>query len=494
MATSVDVAIAGTTGAQPPEPGRQPGVNLVGFLEGELGLGEVARKLGRGLERAGIPFSAISYRRAPSRQPHPVEIPISDEAPFDINVICLNADYLHTFLADAGADFFAGRYTIGVWFWESSIFRPENLEGLRFVDEVWVASEYVRRAIAAQADVPVHVVPLPIEAPTTPPRSPAEQDLPGRFTFLFVFDFVSAQRKNPTAVVEAFKQAFEPGEGPVLVMKSINGKERKPQWLDDLVSATEGRPDIRVIDAYVAADQRDALLAACDCYVSLHRSEGFGLTVAEAMAHGKPVIATGYSGNLEFMNESNGYLVPYLLTQIPEDWWAYSPGADWAEPDVGAAAMLMRAVYDDQEEARSRGARAREDVLNAFSLDRTAEFITDRLRDVRGRGGRTQVASSAQDPRISILGASQELGRGIGASLTVGAGRRPRLVRRLLVRALWPYLADQHRLNSLTLDAMIELQRSVDDLSRRLEGLDTRSAAREPVEEHSASDLGRGLS
>lgn len=455
---------------------RSSGVNLVGFLEGELGLGEVGRKLGRGLEQAGIPFSAISYRRAPSRQPHPVDIPISHEASFDTNVICLNADYLHTFLADAGVDFFAGRYTIGVWFWESSIFRPENLEGFRFVDEVWVASEYVRRTIAAQADVPVHVVPLPIEAPMTPPGLPAEQDLTGRFTFLFIFDFVSAQRKNPTAVVEAFKQAFEPGQGPVLVMKSINGKERKPHWLDDLVAATEGRPDIRVIDGYVAADQRDAFLAACDCYVSLHRSEGFGLTVAEAMAHGKPVIATGYSGNLEFMNESNGYLVPYLLTPVPEDWWAYSPGADWAEPDVASASALMRHVYENQDEARARAENARDAIVAVFSLDRNAAFIVDRFSDIRERR-RDGKPSPDQDPRTPILQASQNLEKGVAASL-LSSRRRPQIIRRGLAKALWPYLAEQHRLNALTLDAVSALHRSVDDLTRRLVKLEASSQPR----------------
>lgn len=471
MPSSVDVAPAGAADPPSSDVGRRPGVNLVGFLEGELGLGEVARKLGRGLEHAGVPFSAISYRRAPTRQPHPVEIPISDEASFDTNIVCLNADYLHTFLADAGVDFFAGRYTIGVWFWESSVFRPENLEGFRFVDEVWVASEYVRRTVSAEADVPVLVVPLPVEEPAPSTISREELGLPEGFMFLFLFDFVSAQRKNPTAVVEAFKQAFEPGEGPVLVLKSINGGERKPQWLEELVAASDGRPDIHIVDEYVPADRRDALIAACDCYVSLHRSEGFGLTMAEAMAHAKPVIATGYSGNLDFMTESNSYLVPYLLTPVPSDWWAYSPGAEWAEPDVPAAAAYMRQVYEDRDEARVRAERSRAAILDAFSLDRTARFIGRRLAKIREQDRRT-AAVPTRDLRSPILQLSQELGRGIGASLTGDGGRRPRFARRLLLRALWPYLAEQHKLHSTTLDAIASLQRSVDDLGASLARLD----------------------
>ena len=446
-----------------------PGVNLVGFLEGELGLGEVARKLGRALERAEIPLAAIPYRRTPSRQEHPLALEQSREAPFDTNVICLNADYLHAFLDDVGVEFFAGRYSIGVWFWESSVFRADNAGGFRFLDEVWVASEYVRRAVVAEADVPVHIVPLPIEAPTAPSHTRPELGLPEGFMFLFLFDFVSAQRKNPDAVVAGFKRAFEPGAGPVLVMKSINGRERKPHLLEQLTAAAAGRPDIHVVDGYLSAAQKEAVIAACDCYVSLHRSEGFGLTMAEAMAHGKPVIATAYSGNVDFMDETNSYLVPHRLVPVPEDWWAYAPGAQWADPDVGAAAALMREVYEDRDASAARGERGRRSVLGEFSLDRTADFIAGRRSAIRAHRS-SRKSQSIHDPRAPILQASQALERGVGASLASSRGRL-RIVRRLLARALWPYLAEQHRLNLLTLDALTALQRSVDELHRKLDAL-----------------------
>lgn len=450
-----------------------PGVNLVGFLEGELGLGEVARKLGRGLERAGIPFAAISYRRTASRQEHRLELQVSAEAPYDTNLICLNADYLHEFAADIGVEFFAGRYSIGLWFWETSVFRPEDLGGLRFLDEIWVASEYVRRAVSVEADIPVYVVPLPIETPSPPAIARADLGLPDGFMFLFTFDFISAQRKNPAAVVEAFRQAFASGEGPVLVLKSINGRERKPHLLAELRAAAGDRPDIRVLDGYVSADEKDAIMAACDCFVSLHRSEGFGLTMAEAMSHAKPVIATGYSGNLEFMDEDNSYLVPYRLVPIPDDWWAYAPGAEWAEPDVAAAVELMRRVYEDQDDARARGTRARGDILRRLSVERTAEFIAGRLSQVRARRAST-VRSSAYDVRTPVLRASHELKKGVGGSLAGGTGSGPTsLVRRFLLRALWPYLKEQHRFDSAVLDALTSLERSIDDIQRRLARLET---------------------
>jgi glycosyltransferase involved in cell wall biosynthesis len=438
-----------------------PGVNLAGFLEGELGLGEVARKLGRGLERAGIPFATITYRRIASRQEHRVQLQASGEAEarFDTNLICLNADYLHTFMSDVGAEFFSGRYSIGVWFWETNLFRPENRAGFRFVDEVWVGSEYVRRAVSAQTETPVLVVPLPVEEPPEPALSRADVGFPSEFTFLFTFDFVSAERKNPAAVVRAFKRAFGPGEGPVLVLKSINGRERKPRSLEELESLTEGRPDIHIRDGYVAAAEKEALTAACDCFVSLHRSEGFGLTMAEAMSYGKPVIATGYSGNLEFMDEDNSYLVPYRLTAVPADWWAYSPGAVWADPDIEAAADIMRRVVDDPEEARARGARGRDEMLERLSLQRTADFISTRLDASRTPGTGPAVA------RRPILLASQELAKGVGGSLGTGRQRRPTgFARRLLLRALWPQLAEQHRFDSEVLDAMTRAERRDDGI------------------------------
>lgn len=434
-----------------------PGVNLAGFLEGELGLGEVARKLGRGLEQAGVPFSTITYRRISSRQEHRVELQAAGdaEARFDTNLICLNADYLHTFMSDVGVDFFSDRYSIGVWFWETNLFRPENRAGFRFVDEVWVGSDYVRRAVAAQTEIPVLVVPLPVEEPAEPALSRSTVGFPPDFTFLYTFDFVSAERKNPAAVVRAFTKAFAPGEGPVLVLKSINGRERKPRSLQELESLTAGRPDIRIRDGHVTPAEKEAMTAACDCFVSLHRSEGFGLTMAEAMSYGKPVIATGYSGNLEFMDDANSYLVPYRLTPVPADWWAYSPGAEWADPDVDAAAELMRRVFDDQEEAKARGARGREDVLERLSLERTSGFISARLD--AARAARTPPAIV----RKPVLLASRELAQGVGGSLGNGAERRPTgLFRRLLLRALWPHLAEQHRFDSEVLDALAAVQRA----------------------------------
>ncbi len=444
-----------------------PGVNLAGFLEAESGLGEVARRLAAALDSSEIPLAPIPYRGTLGRQLHPLELSLANEAPYDTNVICLSGSDLATFAAEVGSGFFARRYSIGVWFWETTVFSSEERAATRFLDEIWVASEFVRDAIAGEVDIPLQVVPVPVEAPPGPFRTRSDLALPDGFTFLFLFDFWSGERKNPTAVVEAFLKAFRPAEGPTLVLKSINGRGWKPHQVEALAALTRGREDILIRDGYVSSAERDSYIDACDCYVSLHRSEGLGLTMAEAMACGKPVIATGYSGNLEFMSEENSYLVPFRLVDVPETWWAYAPGARWAEPDVDEAARRMREVWERPDEARALGAVARREILERFSRERTAAFVADRLVEAKlGRAAR----ASKYDARPAVLDASRDLEEmGIGNSLAREARSRPTsLIRRMLRRALWPHLEDQRQFQTDVLVALTALHRSIEELEQRV--------------------------
>ena len=444
-----------------------PGVNLAGFLEGHVGLGEVARKLERALGLAGIPHVSIPYRRTPYAHTEELRQDAANAAPYDTNVICLNADYLHAFAQDVGTGFFSKRYSVGVWFWETNVFQEQHRVGFRFLDEVWVASEYVRKATSPVSPIPVVVAPLPIDAPPEARHGRGELGLPDAFLFLFTFDFVSFDRKNPLAVLEAFDRAFAPGEGPVLVLKSVNG-ERKPARLTELRERCSERPDVVLLDRYLPVEENNALVAACDCFISLHRSEGFGLTMAEAMAHGKPVIATGYSGNLEFMRDDNSHLVPYELVDVPPGWWAYAPGARWAEPEVETAAGFMRRVWECPDEASALGEQGRRHVLEQFTVERTAAFVRSRLEDARARGAIDARASSS-DARPPILEASRALAGGVGGSLV--DGRRvsaSSVLRRVLRRALWPHLEDQGRLQASMLDALTALERSVEALEQRV--------------------------
>ena len=290
--------------------------------------------------------------------PQPKRTPFDDRRPaieYPFNLVCVNAFELPGFARHVGSQFFEGKRTIGVWAWEASTVPPGWDAAFALVDEIWTYSEYVTSALSPASPVPVVTLPQPVLAPAAAP-GPLPLDLGDAFTFLFAFDFFStARRKNPVGLVEAFKQAFEPGEAQ-LVIKTFNG-DVKPESLAQLERAAAGRDDIHVLDRFLPVEQKDALLARADAYVSLHRSEGFGLSLAEAMLLGKPVIATGYSGNLQFMTPANSWLVGYELVRVGEGVEIYPPDARWAEPDLGHAAELMREVRAGGEGVAARAER-----------------------------------------------------------------------------------------------------------------------------------------
>ena len=182
---------------------------------------------------------------------------------------------------------------------------------------------------------------------------------------------------GPLAVIQAFKKAFVPRQNVTLVLKSIN-HSAYPDHVRALGEAAAGF-NVRFIDEHLRKSEVNSLLASCDCYVSLHRSEGFGLTMAEAMYLGKPVIATSYGGNMDFMNVNNSFPVRYDLVEITQDFVDYKKGSVWAEPDVDHAAELMQTVYGDREKAAGVGQAAADHIKRHFSPENTGAEIRKRL-------------------------------------------------------------------------------------------------------------------
>ncbi len=447
-----------------------PGVNLVGPFDTGSGLGEAARMLGRALEHAGIPFVAIPSADPRRGRTEANAWPLSQVAPYDTNVLCLQPDRLAAFADAAGRSFFANRTTVGLWFWESTVLSDEYLPLLRLLDRVWVLSEHVRRVLASETSAPVQVIPIPLAGRSVEAVPREELGLPpDGFLFLSLFDLVSAQRKNPHGVIEAFSRAFSPESGAKLVLKTINGRERKPQVLAELEEAAASRDDIVVVDGYVSERRRDAMVAACDCFVSLHRAEGLGLPMLEAMCLGKPVIATGYSGNLEFMDDATSYLVPFRLVPVAAGEWGHSAAAEWAEPSVEVAASLMRRVFAAPDEARAVGEEGRRRVLARFSLDRAAAAVVSELEAARLHPRPDERARRRQ----SIVDASLLLARDPTLVRRPGSGPVA-LVRRALVRLLWPQLADQRRRDEAILQGLADVERSVAQLEEHVAALDGR--------------------
>jgi glycosyltransferase involved in cell wall biosynthesis len=158
---------------------------------------------------------------------------------------------------------------------------------------------------------------------------------------------------------------------------------------------------VLLLDRYMTRDELAGLMRTADCYVSLHRSEGFGLGIAESMALGKPVIATRYSGPVDLMTGENSYPVEYRLSSISRDYGPYLEGFSWADPDVEHASTLMRRVVEDRAEAAARGRQAAADIAARRAPQQTGERVRQRLEEIRA--GR-RFDSALVGPRSSTSG------------------------------------------------------------------------------------------
>lgn len=366
------------------------GINIAGYVNGEFGIGEGVRANIRSIEAAQIPFVINNFTQSPHRKSDTTYQHFSDKNPYPINLIQVNADEVKNFIKVVGKDYLKGRYNIGFWAWELPHFPPQWAEAFSWFNEIWTYSNYCADAIAPISPIPVIKVMPSISLPL-PEIDREALDLPkDKFIFLFIFDFLSrVERKNPEGVIAAFKQAFgAKPENVLLVIKSSNS-QAFPQARSRLQELIESHPAIKQIEGYLSKAEINGLLYNCDCYVSLHRAEGFGLTMAEAMYYKKPVIATAYSSNQEFMNIGNSFLVNYDLQELETDYGPYKKGNIWANPHIDHAAYLMRYVFDNYEYSKQVGNKGGATIRTLLSPQVRGQQIQTRLQTIMNQINQT---------------------------------------------------------------------------------------------------------
>lgn len=361
---------------------RKYGVNLSGVLQGEFGMGKSGVSLIKSMEAAGISYVVNYVDESHKNVDIENRLNISSGHEYPVNLMHVNAGCSHQFFATMGSEYFRNKYNIGYWMWESDRVPEEWYDSFSYYDEIWAPTGFVLDMISSVSPLPVVRIPITVNLDVH--KVSNARSLMGvndhDFLFLFVFDFyASIYRKNPVGLVKAFNKAFSRHENVNLILKSIN-HQHYPEYYKELKKEIADSGNIKIINDHIEKNMLYSLFSSCDCYVSLHRSEGFGLTIAEAMYLEKPVIATGYSGNMDFMNVNNSFPVKYEMTEIGEkEYPPFRKGFYWADPDIDHAAELMRYVYENSEEANEKGRRASEDIKNNFSPDAVGKRIRKRL-------------------------------------------------------------------------------------------------------------------
>jgi glycosyltransferase involved in cell wall biosynthesis len=370
-----------------PLPNVQSGVLFIGYLEGSLGLGESLRGLVRSVAETELRFAlypfnvGVETRLIGAFMPDRYDL----RRAYQANVIEMAADQVPRLFNTIGWRKTNRSYNILRTYWELPHAPLAWRDMLGGIHELWVPNEFVRRAFRDIFVGPITVVPPCVEVQTGNRFERAHFGMDrDRFYFIFSFDYFSfPYRKNPLGVVRAFRSAFpDTAERVGLVIKSTGATDQHPDIKSAIMDAALQDQRIQIIDRTVSRDEMLSLIRESDCYISLHRSEGFGLGMAEAMACRKPVIGTDYSGNTEFLSDLTGFPVACTLRGVQPGEYIYSDGQCWAEPDEAAAAVTMRRVFYDQNERQRRATAGKVFVESHYGRDNVGRIAVERLQHI----------------------------------------------------------------------------------------------------------------
>lgn len=368
-----------------PANGLTQDVTVIGYLRTASGVGEVGRQTLRALAADGVAAEGIDVALgvAAKRGDASAFASLVERSTAAVQIFNINADQLPQVIAHLGSKLRPDALRINIPFWELSHYPDAWLAGLSAMDEIWAPSRFIAAALKGRVKCPVVHMPVAVEFSPPPPSpvSRARFGLPdNRFLFFFAFDFRSfIERKNPYAAIAAFRQAFPVAGRAGLVLKCMNGSV-VPDKLQAFREAVATHPDIMLITETLTREETLALVASTDAVISLHRSEGLGLLIAEAMLLGKPVIATDYSATQDLLSSETGYPVRYTLVPVGADDYPFAEGQVWAEPDIDHAAALMQALVADPAQAQQRVDAALRHMQLNFSYKTVGGLQADRIR------------------------------------------------------------------------------------------------------------------
>ena len=379
------------------------GVNILSHFSYPSGIQQAALFTKRALETADFGVSCRDVSAFPC-------FDVEDRAPFlglevfPVTIINVAPQpYFSVAYERGGLLRRSGIYRIAYWAWELDTIPEEWAELSPLLDAIWAPTGFVADAFRQRMPVPVHQVLPGVELSEIETVTKAELEIPERnYVFMFMFDMCSQMvRKNPLALIRAFRAAFRPSDHVSLVIKVSRGRSH-PEAFAALEQAAR-EAGVIVVDEVLSRARAYGFIQMCDCFVSLHRAEGFGLCLAEAMLMGKPTIATNYSGNLAFMHPANSLLVDYTLTEIPNDNPIYKGGNHWADPSIEHAAALMRQCYDDPAQASALAALGQAEAREKLSLKAAGQRMAEQLARVPAFASRPPM-SQAEPPLIYAVG------------------------------------------------------------------------------------------
>ena len=361
------------------------GVNLIGPFKAQIGLGQSCRLLANAIKESDVDYTFENFDLIGTVQngDSTFDDEFVKETPYGINIIHMEPTELMLRCVEFDENLWNERYNIAFWLWELEEFPNEWTPAINLVDEIWTPSEFTSESIRKVTDKPVVTIPYNVTAETDAKYDRKYFNLPeDKFLFLVMFDANSTMiRKNPLGAIEAFKKAFSPDDDSVgIVIKTNNAEEKK---LEPVKKLLEGYKNVYYITDILEKKAVNSLIADVDVFVSLHRAEGFGLVMAEAMLNGTVCIATNWSSNTEFMNKDIACMVDYSFITLEKDMSPYRKGAKWADANTDEAADYMKRLCTDKEFYDDLSKKAKAYIEDKLSMESVKNLLEKRISEIK---------------------------------------------------------------------------------------------------------------